>query len=148
MLSKPDIVIATWEHDRDSLLSIRYEVFVEEQKVPVELEQDHHDATATHVLAKMADGRSIGTGRLLTDGRIGRLAVRKEFRGQGVGTAIVKKLVAQATHRNLPHVLLHAQVQSIPFYEKLGFKAQGPEFIEAGILHREMEMGIELYSAN
>jgi len=135
---KMDLV--PWEKACDDLLSIRHTVFVEEQGVPVEEERDEHDADSIHFLARDASGHPIGTARLLDSGRIGRVAVLREWRGRGLGRALMESVIAEAHRRRMTRPHLHAQVQTISFYESLGFVVCGEEFEEAGILHREMEL--------
>jgi predicted GNAT family N-acyltransferase len=134
---KMDLV--PWETTSDDLLSVRHTVFVEEQGVPVEEERDKHDAASVHFLARDASGHPIGTARLLGSGRIGRVAVLREWRGRGLGRALMAAVMAEARRCGMKRLHLHAQVQTIPFYESLGFVVCGNEFEEAGILHREME---------
>nr|WP_042453508.1 GNAT family N-acetyltransferase [Streptacidiphilus jiangxiensis] len=130
--------------------SVRYEVFVEEQQVPVELEYDDLDATSVHVLARAADGTPLGTGRLIhgpqalaETGRegvvlLGRLAVRQQARGTGLGVALVRAIEAAGRERGGVELELHAQVQALGFYERLGYVAFGEEYPDAGIPHRSM----------
>jgi predicted GNAT family N-acyltransferase len=117
---------------------IRFEVFVEEQKVPAELEMDHMDAVCVHAVAYDASGTPVGTGRLLPDGHIGRMAVRKIARGSGVGGALLQVLMGQARARGDGQVVLSAQSHAAPFYERHGFVIDGEEFFEAGIAHINM----------
>ena len=131
-----------WLASRDKLNAVRRAVFVEEQKVPEELEWDDADERAYHVLATAEDGTPIGTGRLKLDGQIGRMAVIREWRGRGVGTAILQTLLALAEKEGCTTVRLHAQTQAVPFYARHGFIASGPEFEEAGIPHRVMELAL------
>jgi len=118
--------------------SVRREVFIVEQGVPEALEWDEHDATSLHALAEGPGGEVLGTGRLLPDGHIGRMAVRRPWRGRGVGTAILETLIARARARQDAEIALSAQVGAIAFYERFGFVAEGPEFDDAGIPHRRM----------
>lgn len=118
--------------------AIRLEVFVEEQKVPAELEMDHMDAVCVHAVAYDAGGRPIGTGRLLPDGHIGRMEVRKSARGTGVGGALLRALMAQARARGDRQVELSSQTHAAPFYQRHGFTIEGDEFFEAGIAHINM----------
>jgi predicted GNAT family N-acyltransferase len=112
-------------------------VFVEEQGVPAELEMDEMDVQCIHALA--FDGeRAVGTGRLLPDGHIGRMAVLKEFRGKGAGGALLAKLMEAAKSRGDREVLLSAQVHAVPFYQAYGFELFGEIYEEAGIPHRDM----------
>ena len=121
--------------------AIRLEVFVGEQGVPLEEEMDDLDAVSVHVLA-LADGQPIGTGRLIPGGdgsaKIGRMAVLKPYRGQGVGSAILEHLTAQARQRGVRSLSLAAQLHAIPFYERFGFLTEGEVFLDAGIEHRWM----------
>ncbi|MGE5171496.1 MAG: GNAT family N-acetyltransferase [Rudaea sp.] len=117
---------------------MRREVFVEEQGVPEALEWDAADAGALHALATDASGHPIGCARLLPDGHIGRVAVRRPWRGRGVGTALLLRLLAAAQARGDRQAVLNAQVAAMPFYERHGFVASGAVFDEAGIPHRVM----------
>lgn len=118
---------------------IRFEVFVEEQKVPAELEMDHMDSVCLHAVAYDAAGTPIGTGRLLPDGHIGRMAVRKPGRGTGIGGALLQGLMAQARARGDKQVVLSSQTHAAPFYQRHGFVIEGEEFFEAGISHINMQ---------
>jgi predicted GNAT family N-acyltransferase len=127
-----------WEAARVTLLAIRVAVFVEEQGVPVELEQDQHDQRAIHLLASDRDGRPVGTARLLANGQIGRMAVLPAWRKLGIGRAMLRQLMELAAAQGLCSVFLHAQCQAEPFYSRLGFVAEGEVFEDAGIPHRCM----------
>ncbi len=129
-----------WQASRDKLHAVRRSVFVEEQKVPEELEWDDADERAYHVLAMTADGTPIGTGRLKIDCHIGRMAVLKPWRGRGVGSAILRTLIEFAEKEGCAVVRLHAQIHALAFYASQGFKSTGGEFEEAGIPHRMMEL--------
>jgi predicted GNAT family N-acyltransferase len=126
-----------------ALLAVRIAVFVEEQGVPREVEADERDAEALHVLAT-AGGVPVATGRLDVHGggpgagKVGRVAVLKSWRGRGAGTAVMRQLHRFARHENLAQVWCHAQRSAVPFYERLGYRAEGNEFEEAGIAHRRM----------
>lgn len=129
---------ASWQNDRPALQVVRRLVFIDEQRVPEELEWDEADPVAWHVLAVTANDEVIGTGRLEASGKIGRIAVLAQHRGSGIGRAIVAHLVNQATELGFTKVYLHAQTTAVPFYERLGFRAEGPVFDEAGIAHVRM----------
>ncbi len=139
MKPRPKIVVrpADWSVDRKILQSLREEVFIREQSVPAEMEWDESDAQSRHVVASV-DGLPIGTARLLPDGHIGRMAVLREWRGRGAGSALLTGLMQIAGALGMQRVLLNAQVQAVPFYLRHGFQAEGEEFLEAGILHRRM----------
>lgn len=113
-------------------------VFIVEQRVPESLEWDEFDAVSMHALAQDADGQAIGTGRLLPDGHIGRMAVVRDWRGRGVGSAVLEFLVDCAQKRGDGAVHLNAQTHAIGFYQRYGFVAHGDEFQDAGIPHRQM----------
>ena len=138
MISTVRVRRADWMRDRDHLRYVRETVFVHEQQVPLEMEWDEQDEACVHVLALDGDGAPIGTGRLLPDGHIGRMAVLPGWRGQGVGGALLTELVQIARERGFSEALLNAQVQAIAFYTRHGFAAEGPEFLEAGIPHQTM----------
>jgi predicted GNAT family N-acyltransferase len=128
---------ADWNVDRAALRAVREQVFVREQAVPIELEWDEFDPLCQHVVAEAA-GRVIGTGRLLPDGHIGRMAVLESWRGQGVGRALLEALMQIARNRGIRRVKLNAQSRAVVFYQRHAFVAEGEEFIEAGIAHRSM----------
>jgi ElaA protein len=127
--------------DTATCFRLRHTVFVEEQGVPVEEEIDALDATATHLMAR-ADGRPVGTARIVfADGtaKIGRVCVLAEARGAGTGAALIR--AAMQIARETPGIgqaRLGAQVTAIGFYEALGFRAEGPVYLDAGIEHRDM----------
>lgn len=126
-----------WEEARTEAAPIRFVVFVNEQKVPAEIELDEHDAACVHVIAR-AEGRAVGTGRLLPDAHIGRMAVLKEWRGRGVGAAMLNTLIAKARARGDQEVSLSAQSHALDFYRKQGFVEEGPQYLDAGIPHQTM----------
>ena len=122
----------------DELQAVRGIVFVQEQQVPAEMERDALDPQCVHVIARTVDGVVIGTGRLTPDHRIGRMAVLREWRGKGVGDAMLLALVEQARERGWREVALNAQVSAITFYSRHGFLPHGERFMEAGIEHLAM----------
>ena len=135
--SKVVIRVADWAEEKEQLSSVRRQVFIIEQQVPEALEWDEFDETATHLVAAI-DGNIIGTARLKTDGQIGRMAVLKSYRNQGIGSQLLHLVLTIAQDKHYPKVYLHAQVDAIPFYEKHGFTAEGDIFYEANIPHRGM----------
>lgn len=126
-----------------ALRAVREEVFVREQRVPAALEHDALDPACLHVLARLEDGTPVATGRLAADGRIGRMAVRAPWRGQGVGAAVLWALLELAARRGDAAVHLHAQRPAQAFYARHGFRAQGEPFREAGIDHQAMALRLD-----
>jgi len=130
-----------WSAYQAELAKIRYTVFVEEQKVPAEIEQDELDVVSVHAIARDSSGNVVGTGRLILQEpmpRLGRMAVLKPWRRAGIGAAMLETLCDAARQRGFTEVTLHAQTHATPFYFKHGFLSHGPEFAEAGIPHQEM----------
>ncbi len=132
------IELMDWATAQSDALTIRYAVFVTEQGVPIELERDEHDATSVHAVAYSPDGRVLGTGRLLPDGHIGRMAVSREARGLGVGGNILEALVDHAHTLGHAQAVLNAQCHAQDFYGAHGFVARGEIFDDAGIDHIQM----------
>lgn len=118
---------------------IRTQVFVHEQGVPAELEMDTMDAVCLHALACDGDGKPVGTARLLPDGHIGRMAVHRQERGAGIGSALLLGLMSQARARGESAVVLSAQTHAAGFYTRHGFVVEGDEFFAAGIAHVQMK---------
>jgi len=133
---------AAWDRDLADLREVREEVFVIEQQVSREEEWDELDALSHHVLARANDGVPIGTGRLTPERKIGRMAVRKPWRGKQVGAALLRTLVERARELGYTEVELHSQVSAIGFYEAFGFESYGEEFVEANIRHRHMRLAL------
>jgi len=131
------IELVHWNAARAEASRIRLTVFVGEQRVPPQIEIDDQDAVCVHALA-YAGGKAVGTGRLLPDGHIGRMAVLKQSRSLGVGGAILERLVEEARRRGMREVVLSAQTHALGFYRKHGFREEGEVFEEAGIPHQEM----------
>jgi predicted GNAT family N-acyltransferase len=131
------IELLSWEKARAHAAPIRFTVFVEEQGVPREIELDEHDAASIHVVA-FGEGKPVATGRLLPDGRIGRMAVLKDWRRRGVGALMLKALVEHAKERGDTELMLAAQVLAVPFYRAHGFVTEGDVYMEAGIPHQDM----------
>ncbi|MCW8825129.1 MAG: GNAT family N-acetyltransferase [Gammaproteobacteria bacterium] len=136
------ISTADWQQERVQLQQIRREVFIIEQSVPEELEWDGRDDDALHLKAISAEGNIIGTARLLSDAHIGRVAVVREWRSCGVGTAMMMDIFRQAERLGYRQLELAAQISAIPFYEKLGFECHGEAFMDAGIPHINMSRDV------
>ena len=135
----------SWLAARDTAYSIRYAVFVEEQGIPAEFEIDAYDPMAEHALA-FIDGQCVATARIYLDqqnpskAKIGRMAVLKNFRGQGIGTALLGEVIRAGMMQGATVFELHAQQSAIPFYAKLQFKPDGAIFDEVGIPHQCMRL--------
>lgn len=137
------VQIVSWEEAATALRAVRTAVFIREQQIPEELEWDQFDAVSVHALAVNNTGQPVGTARLLPDGHIGRMAVLKEWRGQGLGSALLTTLLRVLIKRRQFEAQLHAQTSAIPFYKKFGFQVVGKEFMEAGIPHVKMTLSIK-----
>jgi predicted GNAT family N-acyltransferase len=111
--------------------------------VPQDLEWDGRDTQAVHLLAQMPGGEAVGTARLLDDGRLGRMAVLPEYRGLGIGSALVQRALSLASERGVGRVFLHAQVGVVSFYRRFGFEPVGDVFEEAGIAHQTMQLAVQ-----
>ncbi|MGS2724455.1 GNAT family N-acetyltransferase [Porticoccus sp. GXU_MW_L64] len=142
-----DITIkpATWQQDKQQLMSVRQPVFVEEQQVPVEIEIDEQDPLSAHWLAYSADGRAIGTARLEPSGKVGRMAVLAQHRGTGVGSALLRRIILDASSQGHSRLYLHGQCHALEFYAQFGFVAFGEVFDEADIDHQAMELDLGPY---
>jgi predicted GNAT family N-acyltransferase len=136
-----DIQVVDWHQQQDTLKAIRKSIFIDEQHVPKDLEWDGQDDDCTHFLASV-NATPVATARLTAEGQIGRMAVLREYRGTGIGSALLAAAIEQARQSGFKQVFLHAQVNVIGFYEKSGFSAEGDIFIDAGIEHRTMRLSI------
>ncbi len=137
-----DVRVGTWDELGREASAIRHEVFIDEQKIPAEMEWDAADSECLHAVAFNRLGVAVATGRLLEHvpgvAKIGRMAVRRPLRGGHVGRAVLDALMATARQRGEREVILHAQMGAEPFYRRAGFHQRGPVFDEAGIAHVEM----------
>jgi predicted GNAT family N-acyltransferase len=136
------IELMPWEQARSIAGPIRFSIFVGEQNVPPGIELDEKDVDCIHAIAYDEAGKAIGTGRLLPDGHIGRMAVVKEWRRRGVGAALLNALTEEARKRGHKEVALSAQLQALEFYRAHGFTAEGKVYEEAGILHQAMRRSL------
>jgi len=131
------IELGDWQAMRKWAEPIRFAVFVNEQKVPTEMELDAWDPGSVHAVA--FDGAAaVGTGRLLPDGHIGRMAVAHSARGGGVGSALLRALMGEARRRGHRFTVLSAQTHAIGFYRRHGYEVDGTEYLDAGIPHVDM----------
>ena len=133
------VELMPWEKAQPVAAPLRFAIFVGEQNVPRGIELDDMDEKSLHAVAFDEAGKAIGTGRLLPEGRIGRMAVVKEWRRRGVGAELLEALVAEARRRGFTEVALSAQLQAAEFYRSHGFVAEGKVYEEAGILHQAMK---------
>ena len=130
----------SWQSQASSLKMVRERVFIVEQNVPIALEWDGLDQMSQHLLAINAMGEAIGCARLLEDGSIGRMAVLKDWRGKGVGSAILKYAIAINQQQGKHNIKLSAQMHAIDFYEKFGFVKCSPPYLDANIWHVDMRL--------
>lgn len=127
--------LGDWSTLQASAAPIRLEVFVHEQLVPLEEEIDALDVECVHAVAFDSHGSALATGRLLPDGHIGRMAVLKAVRGQGLGSAVLQALMQQAQQKGFVEVVLSAQTHAKQFYVRHGFVPEGAEYLDANIPH-------------
>lgn len=135
----------TWQVAAADMRSVRTTVFVEEQNVPPDLEWDGLDDTALHLLARDVAACAIGCARLLVHddiAHIGRMAVLREWRGRGVGRALLAAVITAARDAGARSAFLNAQISAAGFYAQAGFLAQGSEFLDAGIPHIRMQRAL------
>lgn len=132
------VSIVTWSDKQAELTSIRRAVFIEEQNVPESIELDDRDPHCHHVLACDKAGSPIGTARIDTNGKIGRMAVLAEYRGAGVGREMLRVIMDCGRANGITDFHLSAQISAVGFYEEMGFESSGDEFEEAGIQHINM----------
>ena len=132
------ICSACWHREGPIIRSIRRQVFTDEQGVDEALDLDGQDPTCFHVLAWERHDLAVGTARITPGGKIGRMAVLKEWRRQGVGGLMLQSLLAHGAEQGLQEVYLHAQLTAVAFYQRHGFIREGAPFEEAGIAHVRM----------
>lgn len=130
-----------FKDDIAGIQHVREQVFIKEQHVPVELEWDGLDDEAVHLLVTH-NNHPVATSRMLADGHIGRMAVMPDWRNQGIGTAMLLKLIEIARQLNHKAVFLSAQVGAIDFYSKQGFNIDSDTYMDAGIPHRDMILNL------
>lgn len=135
-MNEIEVSVVDWL-STESLRDIRKQVFIDEQGVPEALEWDADDQSAVHFLMH-AEGDSLGTARLLADGHIGRLAILPAWRGKGLGQRLMHEVMTYAQARGMSTLLLSAQIQAQPLYQRLGFVVHSDPYMEAGIAHIAM----------
>lgn len=132
------IVSVDWASQQPVLKRLREQVFILEQHVPVELEWDELDATAVHLLA-INHNEAIGCARIINH-QIGRMAVLKSWRHQGVGKALLEAAIRVVRQHGFPSATLSAQTHAIGFYQQAGFKIISESYLDANILHVDMQL--------
>ena len=138
-------VFISGNEDLSEPFALRREVFIEEQKCPEDEEFDNYDAQALHLMVYV-DEMPAAVGRIWHNGagfRIGRLAVKKEYRGQKIGDLALRLLIYKAFSSGAKEINISAQTYIVPLYKKFGFKEQGGEYVEAGIPHVAMKVGAD-----
>jgi predicted GNAT family N-acyltransferase len=135
-----DIEIVSFSDRQAEITSVRRAVFVEEQNVPESIDFDGSDVDFIHVLATDKTGFPVGTARINRKGRIGRMAVLKNYRRQGIGTKMIQALMDYGRKNSITDFHVSSQVTAIGFYEKMGFEPFDEEFLEAGIKHINMKL--------
>lgn len=131
-----------WDKLEQDAKFIRKQVFIIEQNIPEEEEWDDQDMISDHFVVYDQD-QPIATARLLQNNSVGRVAVLKAYRGQGIGRMIMLEIIRQAHQQDRKFLHLSSQVHAISFYEKLGFSIQGDAYDECGIPHIKMQLVIE-----
>jgi len=134
-------VLLSWAKDIQIIKDIRTEVFIKEQNIPEELEWDKDDEVAKH-FGILSNDILIAYARVLIKQNIhiGRMAVRKKYRREGIGSFLLSNICNQVDDRNQKKIMLSAQEQAIPFYEKNLFQIRGNKYLDAGIIHYDMEL--------
>lgn len=132
------IITTTFAQHQTGIQQVRRQVFIDEQGIDPDLEWDSYDATATFAVALDEQQHVIGTARLLSSGKIGRMAVLPAYRRQGIGSALLQHLLAVSKQHGYRRVILAAQQNVTGFYQKHGFTPVGPGHVEAGIPHQNM----------
>lgn len=140
-----EVKLVTTEDDRNRAFSLRKEVFVKEQGVPLSLELDEHDETAIHFIVNDGD-QTIAAARLREIepkvGKVERVCVLSDYRGKRLGVLIMDTVEKHANALDFKNLKLNAQSYAVSFYEKLNYSVTSPEFMDAGIPHRAMEKNI------
>lgn len=132
------VSVVDWSDKRAELTSVRRAVFIEEQNVPETIELDDRDPNCHHVLACDKSRCPIGTARMDANGKIGRMAVLRDYRGLGVGREMLRTIMDYGRANGITDFHLSAQISAVGFYRKMGFESFGDQFEEAGIQHINM----------
>ena len=153
-----EISVVDWAQSSRTLRQIRTSIFIEEQHVPEALEWDGLDTTALHLLAQIqapkttdkdqarpiaCQTEAVGTARIIITNdiaHIGRMAVLPHWRSRGIGHKILQRAITECQQRSVKKIILNAQTYVLNFYQKAGFKISSEEFLDAGIMHKEMTL--------
>ena len=136
------ITEVTWHQAQSQLREVRTKVFIDEQQVPIELEWDDLDEVAQHLLVVDGQTYPVACARMLSNGSIGRMAVLKAWRGLGVGSALLTEAIGLHVQQGLQTITLSAQLHAVGFYEKAGFVVMSPPYLDANILHVDMQLAV------
>ena len=128
----------SWQTLQKHCESIRLAVFVKEQNVSPSIEIDGRDNQCHHFVVFNETNNPVATARLANNGKFGRMAVLKDYRGQGIGNELLRLILQQAAILNLEQLVCHAQLSATEFYAKNGFIRMGKPMEEAGIGHIKM----------
>ena len=132
----------SWDELHNDTKLIREQVFIQEQNIPVAEEWDAQDAISLHFVVYDQD-KPIATARLLQNNSIGRVAVLKSYRGQGIGKLLMLQIIQRAKNKQRKFLKLSSQVHAIQFYAALGFTVQGEEYLDCGIPHIDMYLKLD-----
>ena len=138
--------IKTWQHYAYAAY-IRTLVFIQEQNCPAENEFDPQEDEATHFLC-WVNNEPVGTARYrildANTGKVERIAVLKNCRGQGAGKALVLHIEETLKQMlEITSIIMSAQDHALPFYKKLGYQIIGDGYMEEGIPHHKIEMRVK-----
>lgn len=134
------IEMVSWQQAEQDLRAIRTPVFIKEQAVAPDFEWDEIDQVAVHLLATQ-NNEPIACLRIIDFHKIGRMAVLKEFRGNGLGAILLLEAVKICKAHGSKTVHLSAQTHAIGFYEKCGFKVTSAVYQDVHIAHVDMQLG-------
>ena len=133
------VVVGSWQKLSQAAKAIREQVFIQEQNIAATEEWDDFDAISTHFVLYQQE-QAVATARLLTNDSIGRVAVLKQARGQGLGQQLMQDVIAYAKAQGRCYVHLSSQVHAMGFYQGLGFVAEGEPYFDCGIAHIHMQL--------
>ena len=141
-----DIRFTQNNKDMLSCLDLRRTVFIEEQNVPENEEVDGDDPDCDHILLTVSN-IPVGAARLKYYNdfiKVQRVCVLKNYRGQGIGSKIINFIIRHVEKNDIrSSVRLGSQIHALEFYKRLGFIEFGEEYLDAGILHKDMEFQIK-----